>query len=66
LDIGPFSRQKVSVLASGMGHAFHRDYSYELYHFYGVEAILEPAPPALSPGVSCDSRAGQGPARIEF
>lgn len=37
---GTYRGQRVSVMASGMGMPSMGIYSYELYHFYGVEAIL--------------------------
>lgn len=37
---GLYRGNRVSVMASGMGMPSIGIYSYELYHFYGVEAIL--------------------------
>ena len=37
---GTYKGKRVSVMASGMGQPSMGIYSYELYHFYGVENIL--------------------------
>ena len=37
---GTYKGQRVSVMASGMGMPSIGTYSYELYHFYGVENII--------------------------
>ncbi len=37
---GTYKGKKVSVMASGMGMPSIGIYSYELYHFYGVENII--------------------------
>lgn len=37
---GYYKGKRVSVMASGMGQPSIGIYSYELYHFYGVEAII--------------------------
>ncbi|MCP1109435.1 purine-nucleoside phosphorylase [Ohessyouella blattaphilus] len=37
---GKYKRQEVSVMGSGMGMPSIGIYSYELYHFYEVEAII--------------------------
>ncbi len=37
---GTYRGKRVSVMASGMGQPSIGIYSYELYHFYGVESIL--------------------------
>ena len=37
---GTYKSKRVSVMASGMGQPSMGIYSYELYHFYGVENIL--------------------------
>ncbi len=37
---GEYRGKRVSVMASGMGIPTMGIYSYELYHFYGVEAII--------------------------
>ena len=37
---GAYQGKRISVMASGMGMPSIGIYSYELYHFYGVESIL--------------------------
>ena len=37
---GYYKGKRVSVMASGMGQPSIGIYSYELYHFYGVESII--------------------------
>ncbi len=37
---GTYHGKRVSVMASGMGQPSIGIYSYELYHFYGVETII--------------------------
>ena len=37
---GYYKGKRVSVMASGMGQPSIGIYSYELYHFYGVETII--------------------------
>lgn len=37
---GTYQGKRVSVMASGMGQPAIGIYSYELYHFYGVESII--------------------------
>ena len=37
---GYYKGKRVSVMASGMGQPSIGIYSYELYHYYGVEAII--------------------------
>lgn len=37
---GYYKGKRVSVMASGMGQPAVGIYAYELYHFYGVEAII--------------------------
>ena len=37
---GEYNGKKVTVMASGMGQPSIGIYSYELYHFYGVETII--------------------------
>ena len=37
---GSYRGKRISVMGSGMGMPSMGIYSYELYHFYGVEQIL--------------------------
>ena len=59
---GSYQGKEVSVMASGMGMPSIGIYSYELYHFYGVERIIRVGSAgAISPGLALrDLVFGQG------
>lgn len=51
---GAYQGKRISVMASGMGMPSIGIYSYELYHFYGVESILRiGSAGAISPCCMC-------------
>lgn len=58
---GAYQGKRISVMASGMGMPSIGIYSYELYHFYGVESILRiGSAGAISPLAACARYCGGG------